>query len=413
MSALPSPPEAWDASWLAQDLAAHGQPSTLESDDERLTTMADLVQRGEYIRAAERAAALYAEGVLDIRSLGYYLLGVFLVRGLSALPEIFRGIIHCLDDDIAAFGPAGNKPMLADGVLLWFFSGALKHAEFIEQQREAAWDAWLRKENLEPVLTARQLLSELAPALSRLGKKNRALDRLRRFDGWLDRIQTPLQAAAAKAEEEARQAAAASPPRPPPPAAPPPADDSAAARKTDKPRPQGKAPDPDPAAESSAALEDDDEELGRDREDSWGADATAALDMSLPEATPGLRPRRPEPRGASVQGSAAWTALLHRLAAFQELIQKEAYLHAAVVSADLQQTLASFDPKLYFPSVFSPYLLTLSDHIGDLEEPLSDSSSLKFRTLSQLYQADLESFLRSAGRAASQPRRSASEDDDD
>jgi len=88
--------------------------------------------------------------------------------------------------------------------------------------------------------------------------------------------------------------------------------------------------------------------------------------------------------------------LRRKLAAFQKLVSAGDEQRAAIVAADLLQTLEHFDPRLYLPSLFRRFFRVLSLVGNDLTPHMGERTDLSYKALLQLYQVDLDYFVRSA-----------------
>lgn len=69
---------------------------------------------------------------------------------------------------------------------------------------------------------------------------------------------------------------------------------------------------------------------------------------------------------------------------------------AAIVAADLLQTLDHFDPRLYLPFLFRKFFRILSVIGNDLTPHMEERTDLTYKALLQLYRVDLDYFVRSA-----------------
>jgi hypothetical protein len=85
--------------------------------------------------------------------------------------------------------------------------------------------------------------------------------------------------------------------------------------------------------------------------------------------------------------------LLRRLAAFEKLTARGDLERAAIVAEDVRGTLESFDPRVYFPRLFSPYARAFANHVNDLAPYWDNLGSPSWRALDQLYRLDLDAFL--------------------
>ena len=94
-----------------------------------------------------------------------------------------------------------------------------------------------------------------------------------------------------------------------------------------------------------------------------------------------------------VEGSYHLKLLLSKMAAFEQLVSKEQYPKAAIVADDINAIIANFDPRVYFPRMFSRYSLLLAHHIGEITSFAEYRESIKWRTMQDLYKVDLNGFV--------------------
>jgi hypothetical protein len=86
-------------------------------------------------------------------------------------------------------------------------------------------------------------------------------------------------------------------------------------------------------------------------------------------------------------------ALIQRLDAFSKLIKKGDLPRAAIVADDVMRTIDSFDPRQYFPELFSDFSELLSKHIDTLTSHWQDRDSAACKAHSQFYRVDLRRFV--------------------
>jgi hypothetical protein len=94
-----------------------------------------------------------------------------------------------------------------------------------------------------------------------------------------------------------------------------------------------------------------------------------------------------------VEGSYHLQLLLKKMEVFSRLIEKEDFPKAAIVADDINQIIADFDPRIYFPKMFSRYSLLLTLHIADISGFEEYKGSIVWQTMQDLYKVDLESFV--------------------
>lgn len=86
-------------------------------------------------------------------------------------------------------------------------------------------------------------------------------------------------------------------------------------------------------------------------------------------------------------------ALMQRLDAFSKLIKKGDLARAAIVADDVMHTIDAFDPREYFPELFSDFSELLSKHIDTLTSHWQDRDSAAWKAHSQFYRVDLRKFV--------------------
>ena len=101
-------------------------------------------------------------------------------------------------------------------------------------------------------------------------------------------------------------------------------------------------------------------------------------------------------RSISVPENEPFRLLRRKMAAFQKLVSAGEHQRAAIVAADLLQIMDHFDPRLYLPSLFRKFFRVLSLVGNDLTPHMTERTDLSYKALLQLYQVDLDYFVRSA-----------------
>jgi hypothetical protein len=96
---------------------------------------------------------------------------------------------------------------------------------------------------------------------------------------------------------------------------------------------------------------------------------------------------------AEVGVSHEFFALIQKLDAFSKLVKKGDLPRAAIVADDVMRTLDSFDPRVYFPEIFSDFSELLSKHIEVLTRHWQDKDSPSWKAHSQFYKVDLRRFV--------------------
>lgn len=300
-------------------------------DDGSLQRITDSADRGDYLEAAGRAAALLGKHVYDIRVIGYYLFGVMLEQGIGHLPALIGRIHTLLTEDLARLRPSQKKERVVDVTLHWLFQTMAERCRYHAAQHDATWAQWLSQ--LHPGLAGEiaQALDRLAAAMQQLVEEPRCLGPLGRLRRWImeDLPRTrPVE-------------------NPAPATAPVPA--------------PGAVPTPAPAAGNVAQA-------------------------SAPAAPPAATAR-------DAAESPAMQLLVRKLRAFEMLIERDDMSKAAVVASDIKQTIESFDPLLYLPALFSTFFKLLSRSTGELIAHWEELDGPAGQALQSFYRVDLDGFL--------------------
>jgi hypothetical protein len=344
-------------------------PLTPEQVEARVDRITALMARSAYDEAAQASEALLAEGLQDVRLITPCLFGAFLEHGPRALPALFSALHRVLTRGWEQLGPRDKKPVVADSGLLWLFKSLHKHLEFHGRAQDAEWRKWCESCGQSQVQEALQRAGELLELLEQRLPKGGGATRLLQLTGWLTEnrelfSETPSRSARAQAEE-------------------PPQAQAVSERREEEFF-------PDPAEEE----EEDEEEVSH--EDEPGelesrAEADGKEEVRL-AAGPPPQPQVPPPSG--LEPSPAFEQLLHKLAAFDQLVERQDFTRASMVATDVLHVIDHFDPLVYLPSLFSRFLSGLSTHAESLEPRMQGSRSLGERALERLYRTDLQAFLR-------------------
>ncbi|MFL5349777.1 MAG: type VI secretion system protein IglI family protein [Hyalangium sp.] len=168
------------------DKLLEAEAPDLESSDERISKVNDLVARSSYLDAARASEALLREGLYDVRLVGPYLLGLFLEGGMAAMPAMFQSLSSMLLRNWQFFGPRERKDVFADGGLRWLLKVLNKHLEHHERLKDQTWQAWSAPANREPLEQALTLSEEIFASFSRVLPSNGCEAPFRRLTQWLE-----------------------------------------------------------------------------------------------------------------------------------------------------------------------------------------------------------------------------------
>jgi hypothetical protein len=365
--------------------AAPGPASTLtpEQVETRVDRVIAQMTRGAYDEAARASEALLREGVTDVRLVSPYVFGSFLAQGPSSLPALFSTLHQVLTRGWEQLGPDENKPALADSGLLWLFKSLHKHLEFHGRAQDDVWRRWCENCLQPHIQEALQHASGLIETLERRTPGGGGITRLLQVTGWLtaSRELFPETTAApvrAQVVEEKAQVKEEKTP------------------VVERRREEPPAEQEETGEDSSEEMEDEefeDEELEHE--------GLEEEEESRPEAPSAPRTRSiPQPE---LGHSPAFEQLLHKLAAFEMLVERQDFSRASMIATDVLHVIDHFDPLVYLPSLFSRFLSDLSAHAGRIEPRMQGSRSLSERALERLYRTDLQAFLNADSGAEDEP----------
>lgn len=331
-----------DLGLLMQPLPVVENPG-LETTDPRLEEVSAFVQRAQYAEAAALAESVVAEGIYDIRMIGFLGYGVFLERGVGALKEVFECLAGLLRDNWSAVGPAVKREKHAQTSLRWFFNQLLKKMQFEESAKSAQWEQWVAgvtSDEVGEVLEAAEALRRAA-GMTLEDAAAPLIDGLAKVTQWLQAFQQIVYQEAAAAVE----------------------------------------PEAEPEAEYEEGGEEEAETVSADR----GMEVGRRVSSELSGAEEGML----------VEGSFLLRLLMRKMEAFERLIADEKYPRAALVADDINEIIASFDPRLYFPKLFSRYAYLKAANFQELYAFEEQKETAEWQALKEFYRVDMERFVES------------------
>ncbi len=114
------------------------------------------------------------------------------------------------------------------------------------------------------------------------------------------------------------------------------------------------------------------------------------------EAAPQREPKKilsDDYAAEGIEGSYHMKLLMRKLDAFDRLIQADKLALAAIVADDINNLIANFDPKLYFPGLFTRFYMQFAKNVNQLINYVQFKNSAAWMALKELYKADIESFI--------------------
>lgn len=318
----------------------------LDTTDPRLDDISTSVEQGQYLEAAAQVEAVYTEGIYDVRILGFFMYGAFLEGGMGSLKDIFNSLTGILRDNWPAFGPVSKKEKHAQTSLRWFANQLLKKSQYEETTKGETWNKWISEvssDQVQDVLDAAEAFQRVLGSVLE-DAAGPILDALTKVIKWLKSFQQIVY----------------------------------------------REPAPEPEAEPEPVEE---EEAQADEPES---EEPSAPSQRKPSQAPGsfyTPVSSPDEGAAFAEGSYLLKLLMKKMEAFDQLITEEKFPRAALVADDINEILAAFDPKLYFPKLFARFSLLLALHIGDLSAYEENKESVEWKALKEFYKVDLEGFV--------------------
>lgn len=160
-------------------------PPAAAAGDAWLQRITDAADRGDYLDAAHKSAALLEKHVYDIRIIGYYLFGLLLEQGIGHLPVLLQRVHGLLGDDLARLSPSQKKERTIDGTLHWLVQTLADRCRYHAAQHDATWAQWMTQ--LHPGLAGEvsAAIDHLAEDMQRLVDEPRCLGPLGKLRRWV------------------------------------------------------------------------------------------------------------------------------------------------------------------------------------------------------------------------------------
>jgi len=313
----------------------------LETIDPRFTDIATLVQGGNYKEAAIKSEAILAEKNYDVRIIGYFLYGVFVEQGPTALTDVYLCLADLLSDNMSALGPVKNREKHIQTILTWLMKQIMKTLQYEEEKKKGLYNKWISGVSSDQVQEALDASDKLRRVLGPVLEDTAGpvLDGMMKINDWLVSFQRLVYR-----EPE---------------------------------------PDPEPEAEKEPELE----EIAEAREEIAPEFQEEERERFF-ETAPGA-----EEKTTGVEGSHHLKLLIRKLEAFDRLISNHKYASATIVADDINAIIANFDPRIYFPKLFIKFILQYTANINNLVAYAEYKDSVAWHALQELYKIDLESFV--------------------
>ena len=311
----------------------------LDTLDPRFAEITSLVTNGDYAAAAAQSQEITNEKIYDVRLIGYLIFGHFVEEGVGGLNDVFTVLNSMVGENWLAVGPAKNKEKHTKNSLLWFSKQLLRKLNYQEEKQGPGWQQWTNTVTSDQAQETADLIATfhrlVGPVLDEQAKP--VMDAVKKIETWMRSF--------AKAVYK----------------------------------------EPEPEVEP----EPEQEEI---TEEPQAAAAAPANEIPLQQVTTGSAISGNLP---VVEGSIHLVELMKKMAAFEKLIEEEKFIHAALVADDINATIESFDPRIYFPNLFKNFSRLFALSINELAEAEDARETMAWKAMEAFYHVDIDEFVKS------------------
>ncbi|QFY41262.1 hypothetical protein F6R98_00405 [Candidatus Methylospira mobilis] len=304
----------------------------LDTTDPRFDEIATLAQNGDYAAAAHASEAIIAEEIYDIRLICYLLYGYWLEQGVASLGPVVTCLHNVVANNWDAIGPARNREKNVQLSLTWMFRSLMRKAQYEEDNDTPVWHGWQNEVSVDEITAILETGSEFSRGI-KLRMEDGAgpvLDLWSKVVEWLGQLQRLVY----------------------------------------------KQPEPEP---SSGADEAEMDEMTEENEEA-------------PSAGSNQRASKGQFAGMEIEGSYHMTMLLKKLTAFEQLSREQNFFKAALVADEINQAIADFDPRLYFPKVFEEFIKLQAVNFSELADYMEHKESPEWQAMQDWLRVDIDGF---------------------
>ena len=307
--------------------------SGLSLVDPRFSEIGSLIQSGDYSNASALAESIISEDIFDIRIICYFLFGVLLENGTSSFPQIMESIIRICTDNWDATRPSKNKEKQVINSFKWLFKQLVKKLTYEEKKQSSEWLGWQGETDSDTIKKTLDLCDELQQIITEKFEKSdsQLFDGISKIKSWLNTFYKLVY----------------------------------------------KEPEPEEIVEEEpdSAPVDEDEVLEKD------SDQT---DIGKPGGDNDKTPEHSK--------NFHLAQLLKKIKAFEILISKEKFEQASLVAFDINNIVNNFDPKLYFPELFTRFSLLYTINVQEIIGCNKYTKTEEWKSLQELYKVDIDGF---------------------
>jgi hypothetical protein len=303
-----------------------------DRSDARLTAIVSLVEKGQFSEVKKLSEELFDEELFDIRVVMYFLFSTVLEKGIHEMKEILDLFPLLFRDHLEQLRPLKNRDTQCNRSLNWFFNHLIRTLKRAQQtvQEKAVHPFWEKSLHEASFEKIDELLETLLKMDETLARTCLDLSALTEHFSYLISMLKELK--------------------------------------------------------KQLPVQNDVTEIF---EEEKREEEVVEEKESIEEQTAPLNQVEPP---SEIRESSLMKELLKKFEVFEELIEKEEFFKAAIVSHDISEAIEHFDPVKYFPRFFSRYFSLQAQYNTVLAEKSEQQDSSIWNALNKLYNVDIEEF---------------------
>jgi hypothetical protein len=303
----------------------------LDSMDPRYDVIVNCVQEENFIESIRLIDELFTENIYDIRMICYYLYGYWLDNGLRSLNEVLLCLNNVIEVNFDAIGPIANREQNFEKSLSWIMRQIYKKICYEEKKNSSLWQEWHSNIHEEDIS---QILE--AGEILCLNLNQKITDKAVNIINLWNKIQAWMNAL-----------------------------------KMMIARPLALIPT-ETENDSLLMLPKEDNEV--------------ISELHTNEYISNFQ---------GYESSYHMMILLKKITAFEQMIHKKKFDHAALILEDIKQTLSEFEPMLYLPKIFENFVKLQALNINELVAYQQQRGTLEWEVMQEWFKVDLDGFINS------------------
>lgn len=306
----------------------------LDSMDPRYDVIVNHMQEENFIESIRLIDELFAENIFDIRMICYYLYGYWLDNGLRSLNEVLQCLNNVIEDNFDAIGPIANREQNFEKSLSWMMRQIYKKISYEEKKNSSLWQHWhskIHEEDISQILEAGEILC--------VNLNQKVTDKAANIINLWNKIQAWVNALRLMVAREIA------------------------------------------LIPTETENSENDSLLMLAKEDNG-----VISELQTNEYISNFQ---------GYESSYHMSLLLKKIAAFEQLVHKKKFDHAALVLEDIKLTLSQFEPMLYLPKIFENFVKLQALNINELVTYQQQRGTLEREVMQEWFKVDLDGFINS------------------